>query len=965
MAVSKIELKRSAVPGKVPTTSSLDLGELALNTYDGRAFFKQSGSITTIVELLTISGSVTSASYALTASYAMNGGGGGVTFPYSGSAQITGSLGVTGSFSVSGFSIFNGTISGSQPANNPSSSLILISGTINPTGSAGTGSAVLLNTVMSASANNQTLVGLDINPTFTNGAFTGVRNIALRSSGDIQVANNVNINALKTTGQPFLLAKMDATDSIVFGNNQSATQLLGVGIEFRTGAGLGAKLFNTNNFTIQNAGTYVDAGFRLDVSGSTRLNGNTQITGSLNVSGSITTTGTITAQTLVVQTVSSSIIYSSGSNIFGNKATDTQRFTGSLLVSGSITVSGSVINNLTASYTISASSAISSSYPINIAGTTLYLADNSVSSFSTTNGIFLGINTGYLASGANDSNFLGSSAGYQASSANNSNFLGNGAGYNASNSNYSNFLGNAAGYDAPSADHSNFLGSSAGYQATSANYSNFLGHEAGYNASGANDSIFIGHSPGYQATNAYKSNFIGQGAGQLSTDANNSNFIGIYAGYNAPNSDHSNFLGPAAGANATNASSSNFLGTYAGYNAYSASYSTLLGFQAGYNVSTAGINRNNIIIGTNITLPDNYQNGINIGGIIFGSGSYFDSSLNQPFSGSANGRIGINKPNPNATLDVSGSVLVSGSITVSGSVINNLTASFAISASQALTASYILASGVVGLNLSQIATGSVTASVSLGSGSFSVTSGSSTFLFISSSGNIGVNTSFPTSSLYVSGAANTPFQAVFAASSTSANYLGGIQLGNAGGNQNAQLLFDATSDNKLTIKTSYAAGTGNAIVFAPGGTERVRFMQSGNVGINKTAPSASLDVSGSVLISGSLSITGSSYSFNNTLNTYFITSSAPSGSNVIFSQPTGSYTSAFFKYTISSGSNARAGEVISVWNSTTSSYTDYTTTDIGNTSTVTSLVAISGNNVVYTVSSSNGGWTIKSLVVYI
>jgi hypothetical protein len=28
-------------------------------------------------------------------------------------------------------------------------------------------------------------------------------------------------------------------------------------------------------------------------------------------------------------------------------------------------------------------------------------------------------------------------------------------------------------------------------------------------------------------------------------------------------------------------------------------------------------------------------------------------------------------------------------------------------------------------------------------------------------------------------------------------------------------------------------------------------------------------------------------------------------------------------------------------------------------------VAISGNNVVYTVSSSNGGWTIKSLVVYI
>jgi hypothetical protein len=43
-------------------------------------------------ENATFAGSATSASYALTASYAMNGGGGGATFPYSGSAVITGSL---------------------------------------------------------------------------------------------------------------------------------------------------------------------------------------------------------------------------------------------------------------------------------------------------------------------------------------------------------------------------------------------------------------------------------------------------------------------------------------------------------------------------------------------------------------------------------------------------------------------------------------------------------------------------------------------------------------------------------------------------------------------------------------------------------------------------------------------------------------------------------------------------------
>jgi hypothetical protein len=41
-----------------------------------------------------------SASYALTASYALNGGTGGSTFPFTGSARITGSLGVTGSIST-------------------------------------------------------------------------------------------------------------------------------------------------------------------------------------------------------------------------------------------------------------------------------------------------------------------------------------------------------------------------------------------------------------------------------------------------------------------------------------------------------------------------------------------------------------------------------------------------------------------------------------------------------------------------------------------------------------------------------------------------------------------------------------------------------------------------------------------------------------------------------------------------
>jgi hypothetical protein len=71
MSINKLQLKRSAVVGKIPTTASLDLGELAINTIDGKIYFKQqdTGSTQRILELSTISGSHLSASYAQTSSY--------------------------------------------------------------------------------------------------------------------------------------------------------------------------------------------------------------------------------------------------------------------------------------------------------------------------------------------------------------------------------------------------------------------------------------------------------------------------------------------------------------------------------------------------------------------------------------------------------------------------------------------------------------------------------------------------------------------------------------------------------------------------------------------------------------------------------------------------------------------------------------------------------------------------------
>ncbi len=63
--------------------------------------------------------------------------------------------------------------------------------------------------------------------------------------------------------------------------------------------------------------------------------GSNAFNGSQNITGSLTVSQAVIAQTLNVQQVTSSIVYSSGSNVFGNQLTDVQQMTGSLRVTGS------------------------------------------------------------------------------------------------------------------------------------------------------------------------------------------------------------------------------------------------------------------------------------------------------------------------------------------------------------------------------------------------------------------------------------------------------------------------------------------------------------------------------------------------------------------------------------------------------------------------------------------------------
>jgi len=325
-------------------------------------------------------------------------------------------------------------------------------------------------------------------------------------------------------------------------------------------------------------------------------------------------------------TVTGSILSKDGVTL-GTNITNNHYVTGSVFSTGSITQNGSLTvtnGGITGSLFGTSSWAISASWAPSTGGTQVIAATGSTL-YSTTPaaGVPRGTST-------QRSIFFGSASAAGTNNIQDSIFLGAETGYSSS-ANYSTFIGTDAGYKAGGWGN-NYIGYFAGFQAAvspgeTTEFSNFIGYYAGFSASFAPYSNFIGNQAGYEANNAYNSNFIGESAGYGATLARNSNFIG-----------------PAAGIGAV-----------------SASFSILLGHRAGYKATGDGIGRNNIIIGTSITLENNRVDSINIGGIIFGTGSYYSAAggTTALSSGSANGRIGINVVNPTQALEVSGSVQIS------------------------------------------------------------------------------------------------------------------------------------------------------------------------------------------------------------------------------------------------------------------------------------------------------------------
>jgi hypothetical protein len=143
---SIVQLKRSALSGKVPGTGSLNLGELAVNTYDGKIYFKKSGSIESVESVITTN-SVITGSIRLegTGSFGSLQVNDTLTVNH-GVSVISGSLGITSDLTVLGsinarqfnISVISSSVlfeSGSSKFGNTSDDIHSFTGSVEVTGS--------------------------------------------------------------------------------------------------------------------------------------------------------------------------------------------------------------------------------------------------------------------------------------------------------------------------------------------------------------------------------------------------------------------------------------------------------------------------------------------------------------------------------------------------------------------------------------------------------------------------------------------------------------------------------------------------------------------------------------------------------------------------------------------------------------------------------------------------------------
>jgi hypothetical protein len=282
----------------------------------------------------------TSASYAYTASSAVNS-----------SASL---IAVSASYALNATNAVNATNSLSASSVLPLSQSVIITGSLLVTGSIRTdanvrGATVTFGTELGSNGGEirvgQTSVRFGNNIPIQWSQTTdsnATKDLGLRrnNTGSLEIYNGVTADGAVANRRDLILRNITGSNAF-FSSSLEVSGSASVTGSLNVSQGITGSLFGTASQAL--TASFLLGGVSSQVfpySGSAQITGSLGVTGSINSTGNITTTGTLTAQTLVVQTITSSITYSSGSNIFGNALTNTQTMTGSVNITGSLTLRG-------------------------------------------------------------------------------------------------------------------------------------------------------------------------------------------------------------------------------------------------------------------------------------------------------------------------------------------------------------------------------------------------------------------------------------------------------------------------------------------------------------------------------------------------------------------------------------------------------------------------------------------------
>jgi len=509
-----------------------------------------------------------------------------------------------------------------------------------------------------ASANSDVLVGLDVNPTFTTGAFTSISRLSARFTGNVlmgqvptslvgysyvplTLSNNASgaiktqlalVNAGGFSGAGSAIDFFTYTDagnglpgvrlaSIDNGSFSGNLQILTKGSTYGGTDPITTKfqIFGTTgNLTLQNGGTFTDAGYRLDVAGTTRFIGTTAsdtaplgselaaVTGTgtnwtlagtnLNVGGYTHTTGSVVPLTTTLAAVSGTY-YQITYTITGRTAGSISIAYGGTLTGATATGAYGLLASSTAVLTITPTTDFDGTIVLSIKS----IGTSSASStFANSSGVSI---IEVRASSVISNTFIGLNAGRRNTTGDSNTFIGSNAGQNNTSGYWNTFIGNSTGNSNYTGNGNTFIGFISGTNNTSGYDNTFIGNQAGrLNTTGPNNTA-IGSYALYNSLYVSGTTAIGQNAGYSSTGGQQNIFLGFNSG---------RYAGSSTTANQT---SSNSL--YIGYDVRSsASGNTNEVVIAGYNGSAGqvGLGSNTTVLGNSSTVTTAIYGNLLLGG---------------------------------------------------------------------------------------------------------------------------------------------------------------------------------------------------------------------------------------------------------------------------------------------------------------------------------------------------------------